>query len=243
MGGKVAVGENGSVTALLTANDSQLAVEFGHGRVPYTRHSRRCLQTKLRPSKPRQNGPSVAKGLFTKIQRLIHQFQLAVSQGHSAWIAATILVERATGVRIEDTEGQQLTARAIKVLRQRCVRLGHHPRIGWALERGGSKRIGLHVHLLLSCPPDAGKATPQRVAIQEAWMTALEVSQSQIKCPALKFHSPASRPSTSAEASGWWGYCVSGSIPPGQTILGIHGKVGNLPIGAKVIGWSAGRHV
>jgi hypothetical protein len=182
------------------------------------------------------------KGLFTKIQRLIQQFQLAVSQGHSAWIAATILLEKATGVSIEDVEGQQLTARAVKLLRQRCVRLGHHPKIGWALERGGSKRIGLHVHLLLSCPADTGKATPQRVAIQEAWITALEIFPSQLKCPALKFHSPASRSSTSAEAAGWWGYCVSGSIPARQTVFGLAGKTGNTLMVAKSIGWSAGRH-
>jgi hypothetical protein len=242
MGGKVAVGESGSVTALLTANDSQLTVEFAHGRVPFTRHSRDCLQTKLKPPKLRQNGPSVVRGLVNRIQRLLHQFQLAVSQGHEVWISATVLIEKAAGVSIEDVEGQQLTARAVKLLRQRCVRLGHHPRIAWTMERGGSKRIGLHVHLLVSCPPDAGKAAPQRAALRGALVTALEVSPSQLKCPALKFHSPASRASTTAEASGWWRYCVSGAVPAGQTVLGIAGKTGNLPVSAKAIGWSAGRH-
>jgi len=240
MGGRLATGENGIVTALANAGS---AVEFGRDRVPYTRHSRRCLQTKPRPSKSRQNGSCVVKGLSSRIQRLIHHFQLAVSQGHSVWLAATIRLEKAVGTFIEDSEGQEIAAHAIKLLRQRCNRLGHSPQVGWGLERGTTKRIGLHLHVVLSCPASTSQAAPQRVALHQSMLTALEVSEDQLKAPSFKIHTPLARTASASEAFGWWQYIVSGAVPAGQTICGIAGKTGNSVLAVKSIGWSVGRHV
>jgi hypothetical protein len=70
----------------------------------------------------------------------------------------------------------------------------------------------------------------------------MEITPGQLKCPVMKFSTPMTKPSTAAQAEGFWKYTISGLVPPGHEVAGIRGKLGNVTMAVKSAGWSGGRH-
>jgi len=238
MGNRFAMASDAQIIALLDENDSQLAEKNIPLRAPYTQGLRRCLERKGGLPKQVNNGSLVAEAKIHLIQRHLHHFQTAISQGYSTWFAVTILLEKAVRVYLEDYEGRYVTTRAIDIFRRRCGRINYHPQIGYSVERA-VRNPGLHSHLLVSSTPELHAET--RRALVASVATALECTESSLKCPVAKFHGRRGSLLSAPAAQGWWHYCL-GAIPePGAEILGVTGKSGCLPLRCSPIGWSRGR--
>ena len=238
MGNRFAMGSDGQIIALLDENDSQLAEKNIPLRVPYTRGLRRCLERKGGLPKQVNNPLLVAEAKIHLIQRHLHHFQTAISQGYSTWFAVTILLEKAVGVYLEDYEGRYVTTRAIDLLRRRCGRMNYSPQIGFSIERA-ARSPGLHVHMLTSAEPELNIRL--RHSLVAAMATAMECPESSLRCPVTKFSTRRGSLLNAAAAQGWWHYSL-GSLPePGAEIMGVTGKFGCLPLRCSPVGWSWGQ--
>lgn len=227
MGGKIAFGDAAGVTALEDG-----AAIFARGRVPVTRGARHWKLKESSVAPRRKRGLTVVKGSSAPVlHRIQAAFAAEVVAGRESWIAFTLLLDRAVGVRVDDFEGDYIRARALTMIRKRTARLGASHCLFWAMERDRNR--GLHLHGLAHASSDNHRA--MRKVIWEGFGAACETD---LRAPAFKFHTPIHRVAGPSEAGGWLRYCISGLISPGVEVEGVRGKVGCIPLRVKPAGLS-----
>jgi hypothetical protein len=227
MGGKVAFGDAGGVSELRDG-----AAIFARGRVPVTRGARLWKLKESSVAPRRKRALTVVKGSSAPVLRRMQAAFLAeVAAGRESWIAFTVLLDRASGVRVHDFEGDFIRARALSIIRKRSARIGAWHSIIWTMERDRNR--GLHLHGLGYVTSENHRA--MRKVIWEGFGAACETD---LRAPAFKVHTPLSRVAGPAEAGGWLAYCLSGLVAPGAEVCGIRGKAGCLPLRVKPAGLS-----
>jgi hypothetical protein len=77
-----------------------------------------------------------------------------------------------------------------------------------------------------------------REVIREGFGSACETD---LRAPALKFHTPIHRVAGPSEAGGWLAYSLSGLVAPGIEVSGIRGKPGCAALTIKPAGISKAR--
>ena len=229
MGGKVALGDAAGVTEL-----TKTAI-FAQGRVPITRGAR---LSKIRESSfpPRRKRASmVASGSNTSVlHRMQAAFAAEIAAGRDTWLAFTIMIDRALGVRADDIEADFIRQRSLAIIRKKTKRLGADHTVFWALERDRNR--GLHLHGLAHAT--TANHCQMREVIRQGFSSACET---ELAAPQLKLHTPLGRLAGPAEASGWLAYSLSGLVAPGAEVSGIRGKPGCVPLAVKAVGISRAR--
>ena len=229
MGGKVALGDAAGVTEL-----TKTAI-FAQGRVPITRGARLWKIKESSPLPRRKRAFTVEhRSPAPVLARMQATFAAEIAAGRDTWLAFTVMIDRALGVRVDDFEGDFIRGRALSVIRKRTARLGASHSILWAMER--DRHRGLHVHGLAHATSSNHRA--MRQAIRDGFGVACEAD---IQAPAFKFHTPVHRVAGPAEAGGWWAYSLSGLVAPGVEVSGIRGKPGCVPLTVKPVGVSRAR--
>jgi hypothetical protein len=230
MGGKVAFGDAAGVTALEDG-----AAIFAQGRVPVTRAAKlwKIKNSSLSPRHKR--GVTVEKSRTAPIlHRMQAAFAAEIVAGRESWIAFTVLLDRALGVKVDDNEADFIRQRSLAIIRKKTRRLGADHCVFWALERDRNR--GVHLHGLAHATSDNHRA--MRETIREGFSAACEAD---IEAPAYKVHTPIHRVAGPVEAAGWLRYCLSGLVSPGVEVEAVRGKVGCILLRVKAVGISRAR--
>ncbi len=230
MGRKVAFGDAAGVTALEDG-----AAIFAPGRVPITRGARLWKIKKSSVAPRRKRAVTVENGSSAPVlHRIQAAFAAEIVAGRESWIAFTLMIDQALGVRVDDIEADFIRQRSLAIIRKKTKRLGADHSVFWALERDRNR--GLHLHALAHVSDEHNAL--MRGLIREGFEAGCETA---LRAPAFKFHTPVNRVAGPAEASGWLRYCISGLVAPGVEVAGVRGKVGNIPLRVKAVGISRAR--
>jgi hypothetical protein len=230
MGGRLALGDAGGVNELRDG-----AAIFEQGRVPVTRAARLSKIRVFTQGQGAKRRITVdTRPARAALVRLQAAFLAEVAAGRETWLAFSLMLDRAVGVRLDDLEGNFIRGRALSIIRKRSARLGVPHSLIWGMER--DRHRGLHIHALAHAT--SGNHRAMRQAIREGFGSACEAD---IEAPAFKFHTPIHRVAGPAEAGGWLAYSLSGLVAPGAEVSGIRGKPGCVPLAVKAVGISRAR--
>ena len=229
MGGKVALGDAAGVTEL-----TKTAI-FAQGRVPITRGAR---LSKIRESSflpRRKRGHTVEnRSSVPVLARMQAAFAAEIAAGRDSWLAFTIMIDRALGVRADDIEADFIRQRSLAIIRKKTKRLGADHTVFWALERDRNR--GLHLHGLAHAT--TANHCQMREVIRQGFSSGCET---ELAAPAWKVHTSLGRVAGPAEAGGWLAYSLGALVPPGAAVCGIRGKPGCVPLAVKAVGISRAR--
>lgn len=229
MGGRIALGDAEGVTALAGA------ANFAGPRVPLTRGARLWKIKESSPPPRRKRAFTVEHGSSAPVlHRMQAAFLAEIAAGRDTWLAFTVMIDRALGVRTDDIEADFIRQRTLAIMRKKTKRLGADHTVFWALERDRNR--GLHLHGLAHAT--TANHCQMREVIRQGFSSACEID---LAAPQLKLHTPLGRVAGPAEASGWLAYCLSSLVAPGREVCGIRGKAGCLPLQVKQAGFSRGR--